>query len=477
MNGTALHQLLNDHGLFIPATFAEYWDVAAFPQAGTWRGPDTWHRIDYIVYPVEWSGGTWTHGRDQVSTEGRNEDHIAVTECCSIQLHPQRAVHRKTDSIRYDKGKLRREDTCGIGSEMLKAFSVLHEQELWQSSPDQHVAIIHKFFAKQLPRHFPSESKKQEQAWIQDSTWELLYNSRWCRRQARQITARYQKAYLRHIMLAWRAEADPRNQTQPPPQPHLGWHFRMLGAAAKYAHHASQLRHRLADALRADEVRVVEEKLQQQQTLIGDVRPDALWKQLKCQLPKYRRRARERPAKFTATQDAFMTHFAAIEDAVAQPLAVINDIVTAQAPLALASAKKWDIPTVELPTLGELENVIHSLREGRAVEGLLTPELLHCEVPMAARILYPALLQFCAQAQQPFSWKGGKILPLWKRKGSLQQTQSYRSILVSHQHSWTVDAHAVRGCAADVRAICHASVEFASCSGSAFGTIASDHLL
>eukprot|EP00438_Fugacium_kawagutii_P026563 Skav206297 [mRNA] locus=scaffold3268:96483:97754:+ [translate_table: standard] len=121
----------------------------------------------------------------------------------------------------------------------------------------------------------------------------------------------------------------------------------------------------------------------------------------------------------------------AIEEAQVCSLDVICDTVTAQAAPSKTAADTWSVPLADIPTIADLEAAIRDMRNGKAVSGVMTPELLKCDIQTAAQLLYPALLSFLLQAQQPFTHKGGSLRPLWKRKASKEVASSYRAILVS----------------------------------------------
>ena len=84
------------------------------------------------------------------------------------------------------------------------------------------------------------------------------------------------------------------------------------------------------------------------------------------------------------------------------------------------------------PSVCELEVQLRKVALGKAYGmDALPSELLHSSSAYLSHRLWPLLMKMTARAQGPLQYKGGKLIALFKQKGSAMECSSYRAILVS----------------------------------------------
>ena len=97
----------------------------------------------------------------------------------------------------------------------------------------------------------------------------------------------------------------------------------------------------------------------------------------------------------------------------------------------------------ELPTLTEIEELCLRQRPHRAA-GLdgLPPEVCRHAAVVIAPFIHNVLLKAFVSGVEPFRYKGGLLVPIWKHKQSRQLASAYRGILLADVfgkvlHAWT----------------------------------------
>ena len=117
-----------------------------------------------------------------------------------------------------------------------------------------------------------------------------------------------------------------------------------------------------------------------------------------------------------STQEAFLHHFASIEDATIQTEEELRQFSREHSSSAIAAAIQMQIASDDLPSVYELEDAIRELQVGRSSIGCLPAEFLRADPAAAATLLFPSLLALFRFFQQPISWKGGSIFRFSKGK-------------------------------------------------------------
>ena len=93
---------------------------------------------------------------------------------------------------------------------------------------------------------------------------------------------------------------------------------------------------------------------------------------------------------------------------------------------------EWTIQDV--PSLQELEEILRQVprRKASGLDGV-PGEVLLAAPPMMSRALLPLVVKSVVRLQQPVQWRGGILQESWKRAGSIDDPNSYRSLFISSQ--------------------------------------------
>ncbi|CAE7389529.1 unnamed protein product [Symbiodinium sp. CCMP2592] len=92
----------------------------------------------------------------------------------------------------------------------------------------------------------------------------------------------------------------------------------------------------------------------------------------------------------------------------------------------------WEWKLSDVPTILELENALRRAPRRKAV-GLdgIPGEFLLANPPATARALYALTAKAALRMCQPLHWRGGVLQECWKRSGSKENVDSYRSLYIS----------------------------------------------
>lgn len=143
-------------------------------------------------------------------------------------------------------------------------------------------------------------------------------------------------------------------------------------------------------------------------------------------LPLLRARDGTYAQSFTEQQQVWLDQFAAIEAG----LVLAPDIVTQVPP---NDPMPLDTPHPQcFPSAWQLQAEVARLKRGKAPgPNQITPSILKAAGPVFAKQLTLLTTKAVAHATEPFTWRGGQLVPLHKGKGPADDPQSYRSIFVS----------------------------------------------
>jgi hypothetical protein len=167
----------------------------------------------------------------------------------------------------------------------------------------------------------------------------------------------------------------------------------------------------------------------------------ALWQRIKAVFPK--NRVKQFHARYDIG-DALQRHFAKLEagqpvgDQVARQQCVSRNNRDCEALLMPPY-----IDLCELPTLTEIEELCLKQRPHRAA-GLdgLPPEVCRQAAVVIAPFIHNVMMKAFVSGIEPFRYKGGLLVPIWKHKQSRQLPSAYRGILLADVfgkvlHAWT----------------------------------------
>eukprot|EP00438_Fugacium_kawagutii_P020996 Skav228361 [mRNA] locus=scaffold1981:117582:121517:+ [translate_table: standard] len=163
-----------------------------------------------------------------------------------------------------------------------------------------------------------------------------------------------------------------------------------------------------------------------------------IWKKIRFTLPKHRsKRLCARPDLF----GPLLQHFEQLEAGTTTPFATAwNACLTRQS--ASCSQHNKVVALEELPTLFEIESICRRQTPGKApgLDGIV-PDLLHLAPHAVALQIHSLIHKSVITSQEPFQFKGGRLVALHKGNGSIRQADRYRGILLSSSlakvgHAW-----------------------------------------
>eukprot|EP00438_Fugacium_kawagutii_P020670 Skav217593 [mRNA] locus=scaffold3512:108064:122800:- [translate_table: standard] len=469
-NGELFHEFLHVTDTCAPTTFmSTTWKD--WIRSGTWRSVSDWHRIDYPIWPSQWISAEIVAQNDSVSLEHRHEDHVssAITGRVSVVVEATPAL--RTPGI--DKAAMRTPEGQATCAALLRRFTMQAETHMWQASVDKNTALVEDWFQQALTQAFPVRKRPDKAQWLKQPTFQLQQLSRRARRQMHRIEVHVASQITRAIFLTWKRCSV--SQTKPPvlglivpaadssselacdafrlarvmfqqwkswadrycsmctpPFSHAVWLKQCHMAWARNANWMRKHKNELARALQADEADFIQQIVERSHSNVSAIRASDFWKKLRPVLPRQKHKAALHKTKFMATDRSFMEHFAAIEQAEVLPLSQLAHSVATGNIAACRQALSQDSSISDLPSVFELECAIRDLKAQKVATGPLAPEVCLADPVTAARMIYPFMLQNAAFYQQSFIHKGGYICPLYKQKGPLHLTDSYRAILLSH---------------------------------------------
>eukprot|EP00435_Cladocopium_sp_Y103_P053323 s964_g17.t1 len=95
-------------------------------------------------------------------------------------------------------------------------------------------------------------------------------------------------------------------------------------------------------------------------------------------------------------------------------------------------AKSFDYQVTDLPSLAALEAAFRQVTVGKATGPDHIPAEICCGQPARmAKGAFPLMLKTLLHGQEPLQHKGGRLVPIWKRKLDKTRCDAYRSILIS----------------------------------------------
>ena len=114
------------------------------------------------------------------------------------------------------------------------------------------------------------------------------------------------------------------------------------------------------------------------------------------------------------------------------PVTDAQYVVEFQAQKDLHTGRPTTFDWQALPTLREIEALLHQQRRGKACgnDGI-TPELLCLDVPLSARRFLPILAKTTLRVHEPSAFRGGSLMTLAKKVAAECHCSHYRSILLA----------------------------------------------
>eukprot|EP00438_Fugacium_kawagutii_P027568 Skav206272 [mRNA] locus=scaffold888:387625:392637:+ [translate_table: standard] len=393
----------------------------------TWTAPDGSYSkdVDHLLIPATWLAScTWSQVLEELIVTPGHHDHkplaaqfgwttwTPIPAPSSRPTMPDRTRIRANPSLQHHLASLPvaawDED---IGTEVQKLTSSLQEA---------------------LSHHCGRAQRGPRKAFVQTQTWELRTQCLQHKRALRQTQHRYNTFLRQVIFQAWRDGQATSAQLSQKSKLRLA-HAR---AVALYERGTTQLRH----FLRRDKQCHLRATLEQftdetpAHDILRQLRPfrgssNAKGFQARP-LPQIDKADGSPCDSYDELVNRWTEFFCSMEGGTTMSDSQLQQLWRQN--LQQNQQCNLDFTLRDLPTLSDLEQACARVKPGKAAgPDHIPPELLHYYPSAMAKLLYPQLLKLLAHGQESLLHKGGRLVAVWKNKGSQKQCEMYRSLLIS----------------------------------------------
>ena len=420
VNGQFLIDILEEFQLMLPATFADYhWGTIC-----TWTHPasKTESRLDYIAIPVSWGRG---HLASWVASD-IHAGHAAVDHACAVFAIAWKALVQPLTKTRrgFDKVALQRPEARPILQEIVQNAP----QPDWNVNASVHSAQLTSYIRNELVKAFPNERSMHQRAVASEEATKLCKQITRCKRELRPYKKMHRDLALRRFFCAWKGELWQEKQLQ--------WAHRLQLRMTALQRELYSMSRDLKLCLRRDRNGFLQDLVSKTQGLnVAEV-----FRLLKPLMHKARVRNASRPLpriekldgqfckSLEEVSERWTEHYAALEGGRKREITTfVLEQIKRQSVEPMPDWQKLE----DLPSLLDLEAALHRVHINKAMGPDAIPgEILHLLPRECARLLFPLLMKFATTLSEPLQWKGGKLISLYKGKGSMSACASFRGILL-----------------------------------------------
>ena len=407
------------HELFAPSTFLDC-------QTGPWF---TWthartgkeHRIDYVLLPGSWACSwvqTWTDSSVTVGHAG--VDHTATV----AEVYWEQSSVKLKKKTRYDREAIMHPENRHA------VFDILDRcpQPAWGTNASDHAVIVSQYLQGELAEAFPALKAKTPQ-YTKNETREIYQELVSAKRAGTQIRLIARFRTLALFFRSWSKQVLKEESTK--------W---MHEFNCKFAQITQKIR-RLTDNLRTRLRKDRSEFLEALAREVNECPPGEIFRKLRPILKSSKKQSKvvqplpklvnldgEMILSRTAQEKRWTEHFASIE---AGHVVDVRQFVDQQLQRQADRCKPSSFANEDIPTLAMVENAIRAAHRDRATGPDGLPAEIFKAIPgKAAKLLYPLALKLALRIEEPVSWKGGYLFPLYKGKGAMSECSNHRGILL-----------------------------------------------
>ena len=425
----AVLQLLHQHDLWLPSTFAS---SHSGPSA-TWfsSGRARPSRIDYIAIPSGWATEPDSSATlPDVDLGHSSIDHLAV------RLHvwvwaARGGGGRRTKPPRFDRKAM----GTAEGQVILREICAKAPLLPWALDASSHYYAVQEHFCRELARAFPDRGRKRACSFITDSTWVLKEYRTWLKKQTLRHKLWAKSCDVTAAFFAW-------NRGRTFQVSYWLVSARLCGEARRmwqFVQSVRDTKDELRRALRQDRKDYLADLARQSSSLptrdvVSKLRPLLQHSGRKGQgfagIPAVRLESGQLALDEEQARDRWIRHFAANEGGVR--ISQSDAVVDYRQRLLLDCTSPCLIAQGEIPTRCQLERSMLAATCGKASgPDCIPPELLHFGGGALSLSLYQLFLKCVVRRDEPLIMKGGDLHHLWKGKQSPEECSSHRAILVS----------------------------------------------
>ena len=418
------HNAVLSWNVFLPATF----EHTHQGEAGTWFHKQTkkWKRGDYIGLPASWvftSCSSTT--RPDIDLGQGVPDHCAVFAsftCNTIargrtRLWPSKLVE-DTLIQALDPGR-----RLQLEQHLQSSLT-----QVWSDDVHRHEARLQEAltsFLWTLPANCQARKRKTH---LSEATWDLVKQKKLLYHHWRAGLKQQRHCILRAFFAAWVSHQGDQTESS-------CW-LNMLQEAdkldiviAKDSWELQSLARSVTARIRVDDKIFFQELAERASRCdnLNDVK--GLWKEIKRVLPKHAtKRTADNPLGDVVLETQWVPYICDLEAGRTAELATIyNDCKVSQE----ENVWRLEPPTLQdIPTRSEVEDSLRATKRGRSTGNDPVPAgvVTTCAPELGCYVTELFLKVFWWQ-QEPFAWKGGAMVPIFK-KGQMDRAENFRQIML-----------------------------------------------
>ena len=300
----------------------------------------------------------------------------------------------------------------------------------WQCDIERHVAVLSDQIVARLTDAFSHDEDRPRRSYISDAAW-LLRKDRLMIRHGMQSTREQCRVLaLRVIWDGWK-----RFDVDTWPKKLLFRTLSLLSSYKESQHKSAELTRNLKKQLRRDRTEFLEDLARQmpqmpQQEFFQALRDAGVRNPKKPSniqpLPMVRNAQGQVVQDFEELSDIWRQHFASQEDGVQS---TVEELLARcdQLDQREKATPAWS----DLPTIFQIERQFRRTKKNRAyfLDGI-PGDILHMAPATMASLYFPLMLKQVACQREAFVFKGGFLVPAFKR-GDPGRCENYRSLFVS----------------------------------------------
>ena len=419
-NGSRLRAFALRHQLWAPSTFHS---IHRGP-LHTWEHPSakTRARLDFILISTSVpTTQIWSCTTPEITTALGVPDHTCITLWMQwTAMAPMKGPQKKT----FNRTRAMASENAHILAKIVQGIP----QVSWEVDASLHAATITNWIHEQLVSEFPNNISPKTPKFASEAATLTYTKIVSARRELRTTNIIFEHKMKAFFFNAWRFNF---------------YSFQHQQELKDFDIKISQLSYQvqkeakiLKNTLRKDRREFVHGITDQAKHL----NVSEIYKALKPVMPNKKTASSFRPLPTVRKEDGTLTknreefdarwteYFAALEGGHSIDFDdYLTEAFRQQAEQCLP--QKWQ--PHEVPQLAWLERAVQQIRKGKMPGFDLIPgEIYKADPGKTAKALLPLLWKFVLRQQEAVSFKGGKLVALFKQKGAMTECTSYRSILL-----------------------------------------------
>ena len=295
----------------------------------------------------------------------------------------------------------------------------------WELDVNTHANLLERQLRKGELQVQPAQRKRK--AHLTDSTWTIILAKKACWKHVKRIRQYRRLGFLRIIFGRWKSQANHKPVSELGFRNWVRWTWK---EEARVSFLYYKFAKEVTPAVRRDDILFYNDlaKLAGEVDSVGGIK--ALWCELKATLPKALNRKKLNTAAQQPDEYQMYSHFDQLE--AGEPKSfdrLATECVRHQT--TLRYPETVSIRLCELPSRLEIEHLCGKVKIGKA-PGLdaIPPTQVKMNLAAVGYDLFHLMFKMWASAEEPVSWKGGMLWPIWKGKGPKHTAASYRGVVL-----------------------------------------------